>query len=733
MVHDNVALRVSQDEAAAAEDEAKRRLLSAKKLSLVVDLDQTVIQATVDPTVAEWQKDPINPNYEAVKDVRSFQLKDDGPGGNGMWYYIKLRPGLESFLENMSTLYELHIYTMGTRAYARQITDIIDPKRKIFGNRVLSRSENGSMSAKNLQRLFPVDTKMVVIIDDRGDVWNWIENLIKVTPFDFFIGIGDINASFLPKRPEVLQAAPDSTSKPAGTAVGGEDPDNRSEPHNSEVESEKTEDSGQTTESLSQPSVRSTASNASTLDQLVSMSGGDDPSLLQELTHRQDEAIAAQLTDRPLLQKQKELEAEDPISDAAAIAEDTEGEIPTIPNTSTATERTRHHLLRDDDRELHYLEKALRKVHAEFFETHARQVASIQGGRLGQLRPGEKRKQPLHANSDLAVVPDMKVLLPQVKRTVLNGVVIVFSGVKPLHIDLNQFDQAILARNFGAGVEQRINKRTTHVVAGNARTNKAKTAFKRNIKVVGSQWVTDSITQWEKLDEEPYLLKYDGADPLFRNGEDGDDILSDSEDPPSPESEEDDPSANSRRKRPALSLDINDDEESDIEGVLPSDAMDDKSPIGGGKEDWQVMNDDLADFLAEGDSNDENSDKEGLASGTASVDSNQSAKSTKSNISIRGKKRSRPGPEEIDSDESESPGKKQKKRGTTLSQTVVTGDKDNGLPTPDITGGEEAKGLLEKSNAADEDAADEGGGWSDFDDDLEAEMEKAAKEEQGKG
>jgi RNA polymerase II subunit A C-terminal domain phosphatase len=59
---------------------------------------------------------------------------------------------------------------------------------------------------------------MVVIIDDRADVWEWSPNLVKVIPCqwlavthreisrthiyfpdDFFVGIGDINSTFLPK------------------------------------------------------------------------------------------------------------------------------------------------------------------------------------------------------------------------------------------------------------------------------------------------------------------------------------------------------------------------------------------------------------------------------------------------------------------------------------------------------------------------------------------------------
>lgn len=38
------------------------------------------------------------------------------------------------------------------------------------------------MVHKSLERLFPVDQSMVVVIDDRGDVWNWSPNLVKVIP-----------------------------------------------------------------------------------------------------------------------------------------------------------------------------------------------------------------------------------------------------------------------------------------------------------------------------------------------------------------------------------------------------------------------------------------------------------------------------------------------------------------------------------------------------------------------
>ena len=98
----------------------------------------------------------------------------------------------------------MHIYTMGTRAYAEQVCAAIDPDASLFGGRILSRDESGSvfctsptlytsnidsfvlgLTQKSLQRLFPCDTSMVVIIDDRADVWEWSPNLIKVIPCKF--------------------------------------------------------------------------------------------------------------------------------------------------------------------------------------------------------------------------------------------------------------------------------------------------------------------------------------------------------------------------------------------------------------------------------------------------------------------------------------------------------------------------------------------------------------------
>ncbi|PWN37086.1 FCP1-like phosphatase, partial [Meira miltonrushii] len=211
-LHDISGVQVTTAEAARLDSESTRRLLEQRKLALIVDLDQTIIHATVDPTVGEWMKDQSNANYKALADVGKFLLGVDGKA-DGCWYYVKPRPGLQNFLTQLSERYELHVYTMGTRTYAESVCRLVDPDGSLFGARIISRDENGSLLQKSLSKLFPMDTSMVAIIDDRADVWQWSPNLVRVTPFDFFVGIGDINASFLPKALEAEAKAEDDAAK----------------------------------------------------------------------------------------------------------------------------------------------------------------------------------------------------------------------------------------------------------------------------------------------------------------------------------------------------------------------------------------------------------------------------------------------------------------------------------------------------------------------------------------
>lgn len=726
MVHDKTSLMVSQDEATKFEDEAKRRLLASKKLSLVVDLDQTVIQACVDPTIGEWKRDLSNPNHDAVKDVREFQLVEDASGAKGCWYYIKLRPGLDQFLESISKLYELHIYTMGTRGYAQKIAKIIDPDRRFFGDRILSRDESGSLVAKNLQRLFPVDTKMVLIIDDRGDVWKWNDNLVKVTPYDFFVGIGDINSSFLPKKPGIAgspRMTPASSTADNSNNDIANDTDEKLEPKVNGVQTVPTEGE----ELTSHESSKTVVNDTSALDQLVSMGGGDDPSTRQAQATHQVETLAAQLEDRPLLKKQLQLEEEDALAASASLKEN-EQDQEVIPNGATAKsmEKPRHHLLQDYDVELQWLEKSLREVHAEFFDAYTQRLASKQGGRIAELR-GSKRKLTLNDNSDLALVPDVKAIMPTLKTRVLSGVVLVMSGVVPLGWDVQSSDLAMWAKSFGAKIEENVTRKTTHLVAARNRTAKVRHAIKRGkdkIHIVGPQWLINSLSRWTKLEETPYLLTVDDGDgDSGWNGTVEEEVLSESEEVASDvESEEEAaeeflPTEELVEHKMSVDGSIRDEDESDNEGLWPDDLADQDSPVGGTNEDWDSMHAEMNEFLG---SEAEDSD------GGDSVTSAGSVGSARNTV-LRGTKRVH------EFDESSQDGKRKKTepwRKTNLGQSMVPVDS---LDDSGATAAANENGVIDLLADKNEAQIDGGNGsdddWGEFEENLEAELEKAAAEE----
>ncbi|CAN3362544.1 RNA polymerase II subunit A C-terminal domain phosphatase [Diutina catenulata] len=438
MSHDNTGLKISRDEAERIEQSANDRLVQEKKLILVVDLDQTVIHATVDPTVGEWQSDPSNPNYPAIKDVQKFCLAEEPvmpPGWTGpkmaptkCWYYVKVRPGLQQFLQSVNTKYEMHIYTMATRNYALAIAKIIDPDGKYFGDRILSRDESGSLTHKNLKRLFPVNQSMVVIIDDRGDVWQWEANLIKVVPYDFFVGIGDINSSFLPKKSGQLTGPTKKRNKVIAQLAEEE-----------EAAEEESRDSSTEHESDSE------AFHAS---------------------------ISKQQHDRPLAKLQENLEKlhDQPSSDI----EDDE-------------------LLYDDDNELPQLEKVLVNIHDQYYHDLAKFDA----------KP-ESQRGPR---------PDLAHVIPRMKESVLSGLVVLFTGIIPTMVPLDQADIVIWARQFGVRVVNEVYPDVTHVVCrdpgqGPGPTFKARVAKKilPKAKLVNPDWLFACLSQWKKVAEDDYLV-----------------------------------------------------------------------------------------------------------------------------------------------------------------------------------------------------------------------------------
>lgn len=157
MTHSADGPTVSLAEAQRLERETAEHLLKSRKLSLIVDLDQTIVHATVDPTVGEWiaegeawearkdrrekrkerkaekerrkeakkddddssdddsssdedetgseetvEDDECNPNWEALKDVKRFRL---GPESFGALAAPRGSKGKQKVIENEGCMY----------------------------------------------------------------------------------------------------------------------------------------------------------------------------------------------------------------------------------------------------------------------------------------------------------------------------------------------------------------------------------------------------------------------------------------------------------------------------------------------------------------------------------------------------------------------------------------------------------------------------------------------------
>ena len=140
---------VSLEEAQRIEQETAQHLYSSRKLSLIVDLDQTIVHATVDPTVGEWiaegeawearqakkasgteeketepgeedADDEVNPNWEALKDVKKFRL---GPEALGQPHQRNKGKGKEKLIEQEGCMYYIKPRYVHMRSVHRGSSD----------------------------------------------------------------------------------------------------------------------------------------------------------------------------------------------------------------------------------------------------------------------------------------------------------------------------------------------------------------------------------------------------------------------------------------------------------------------------------------------------------------------------------------------------------------------------------------------------------------------------------
>ncbi|KAF0734974.1 hypothetical protein Ae201684_008447 [Aphanomyces euteiches] len=182
ILNDGQAMHVSENQAKQMDNDNIARMLKNAKLTLVLDLDHTLLHAV-------RHEDLIDP-VENYKDIIHFEIP-----GIPTPHVLKLRPGLSTFLNELSSKYEMWIYTHGTRQYAEKIAEIIDPNQTYFGGRIVSRSDTPDIGHKSLKLLFPsCDDSMIIVLDDRIDVWKEnYENVFIIEAYRYFNTRAEIN------------------------------------------------------------------------------------------------------------------------------------------------------------------------------------------------------------------------------------------------------------------------------------------------------------------------------------------------------------------------------------------------------------------------------------------------------------------------------------------------------------------------------------------------------------
>ena len=451
IVHSVPELRVSKEKAEIIGRADEERLLKDRKLVLLVDLDQTIIHTT---------NTNISPN---LKDVHHFQLY----GPNTMWYHTKFRPYTMEFLEKISKKYELHICTFGARRYAHEIATALDPKEKYFPkDRILSRDEcfNPYSKTGNMKSLFPCGDSMVCIIDDREDVWNYAPNMVQVKPYIYFRETGDINA-------------PERNHKNTKAA-------NISEMTNKHYQ--KTQDQ---TDDISQDDI-------SFIENFLKDDDHSDQGKAMEVCveheeKSQDKNVQNNADEESVKidQLQGKREEEKLENNEESCKEETKEE---LKDDKEKVSNTKDEEIVDSDDYLLHLEDILIKIHDEFYNEY-------------------DQKMKYKTESEQIKLPDLKELIPLVKKKVLTGVNAVFSSVIPTNIEPKDNKLVKIARTFGATVTQDVitegSPRTTHLVAGRWGTAKVNKCIKaKNIWIVNPNWLYTCAERWEKVDEMLFQL-----------------------------------------------------------------------------------------------------------------------------------------------------------------------------------------------------------------------------------
>jgi len=354
---------------------------------------------------------------------------------------------------------------------------------------------------------------MVCIIDDREDVWKMAPNLVHVRPYHFFDGTADINAP-----PEASKTDEDDKPTEGGLSVKTARRRNvrivriPKKPRDASCTAESGKDSATELSPVVVTSNSNLSDNGTSASSDVTVAAADDCS---KQTSTSVAVLCADVVSNDLAAETRDSGNSDSVVAASDNANDknivsaadkditTDSAASDVPSSRPVDAKLEETVPEDEECEeyvewedlddyLVYLEDILRRIHTAYYELY------------DEMQLNDDR-----ASSSAA--PDLKTIVPYVRRKVLKGARIVFSGVCPLGADLTTCRIYRVAESLGAVVQSSMvtdnSETTTHVVAARPGTEKVKAASRqKSAWIVNPDWVWTCADRWEWVDERLFPL-----------------------------------------------------------------------------------------------------------------------------------------------------------------------------------------------------------------------------------